>query len=75
MSLMLSMGLRRAGQTLRDGAPVFNACDSQAVSDNLWLHFTRMAGYEPPVIVRGNELLPVDATARRYLDALAGPSA
>ena len=25
-----------------------------AARDHLWLHFTRMQGYEPPVIVRGD---------------------
>jgi adenosylmethionine-8-amino-7-oxononanoate aminotransferase len=42
------------------------------VSDNLWLHFTRMAGYEPPVIVRGDGCYLWDADGKRYLDALAG---
>src|SRR3954465_11668523 len=38
----------------------------------LWLHFTRMHGYEPPVIVRGEGCYLWDDTGKRYLDALAG---
>jgi adenosylmethionine-8-amino-7-oxononanoate aminotransferase len=40
--------------------------------DHLWLHFTRMRGYEPPVIVRGEGCYLWDSDGRRYLDALAG---
>src|SRR3954451_606441 len=40
--------------------------------DHLWLHFTRMHGYEPPVIVRGEGCYLWDDTGKRYLDALAG---
>jgi adenosylmethionine-8-amino-7-oxononanoate aminotransferase len=40
--------------------------------EHLWLHFTRMAGYEPPVIVRGEGCYLWDAEGNRYLDALAG---
>ena len=40
--------------------------------DHLWLHFTRMHGYEPPVIVRGDGCYLWDDTGKRYLDALAG---
>jgi len=41
-------------------------------NDHLWLHFTRMAGYEPPVIVRGDGCYLWDDKGNRYLDALAG---
>jgi adenosylmethionine-8-amino-7-oxononanoate aminotransferase len=40
--------------------------------DHLWLHFTRMHDYEPPVIVRGEGCYLWDDTGKRYLDALAG---
>jgi adenosylmethionine-8-amino-7-oxononanoate aminotransferase len=40
--------------------------------DHLWLHFTRMHGYEPPVIVRGEHCYLWDDTGKKYLDALAG---
>jgi adenosylmethionine-8-amino-7-oxononanoate aminotransferase len=40
--------------------------------DHLWLHFTRMQGYEPPVIVRGEHCYLWDDTGKKYLDALAG---
>jgi adenosylmethionine-8-amino-7-oxononanoate aminotransferase len=40
--------------------------------DHLWLHFTRMHGYEPPVIVRGEHCYLYDDEGKRYLDALAG---
>src|ERR671928_219102 len=41
-------------------------------NENLWLHFTRMAGHEPPIIVRGDGCYLEDANGKRYLDALAG---
>ena len=44
----------------------------RAARDHLWLHFTRMAGYEPPIIVRGEGCYLEDIDGRRYLDALAG---
>ena len=47
----------------------------RAARDHLWLHFTRMAGYEHaelPVIVRGDGCYLEDANGKRYLDALAG---
>jgi adenosylmethionine-8-amino-7-oxononanoate aminotransferase len=40
--------------------------------DHLWLHFTRMQGYDPPVIVRGEGCYLWDDDGKRYLDALAG---
>jgi len=43
-----------------------------AARDHLWLHFTRMHGYEPPVIVRGEHCYLWDDTGKKYLDALAG---
>jgi adenosylmethionine-8-amino-7-oxononanoate aminotransferase len=43
-----------------------------AARDHLWLHFTRMHGYEPPVIVRGEHCYLWDDDGKRYLDALAG---
>ena len=43
-----------------------------AARDHLWLHFTRMHGYEPPVIVRGEGCYLWDDQGKRYLDALAG---
>ncbi len=44
----------------------------QAARDHLWLHFTRMHGYETPVIVRGEGCYLWDLDGKRYLDALAG---
>jgi adenosylmethionine-8-amino-7-oxononanoate aminotransferase len=47
----------------------------QAARDHLWLHFTRMSGYqqaEIPIIVRGDGCYLEDTTGKRYLDALAG---
>jgi len=44
----------------------------QAARDHLWLHFTRMGGHEPPIIVRGEGCYLEDAEGKRYLDALAG---
>jgi adenosylmethionine-8-amino-7-oxononanoate aminotransferase len=44
----------------------------RAARDHLWLHFTRMGGLEPPIIVRGEGCYLEDAHGRRYLDALAG---
>jgi adenosylmethionine-8-amino-7-oxononanoate aminotransferase len=40
--------------------------------EHLWLHFTRMGGYETPIIVRGEGCYLEDADGKRYLDALAG---
>ena len=47
----------------------------RAARDHLWLHFTRMAGYEGaevPIIVRGDGCYLEDTNGKRYLDALAG---
>jgi adenosylmethionine-8-amino-7-oxononanoate aminotransferase len=47
----------------------------QAARDHLWMHFTRMSGYESsdvPIIVRGDGCYLEDANGTRYLDALAG---
>src|SRR5436305_11083987 len=41
-------------------------------NDHLWLHFTRMGGHAPPIIVRGDGCYLEDANGKRYLDALAG---
>ena len=44
----------------------------RAARDHLWLHFTRMGGPEPPIIVRGEGCYLEDIEGKRYLDALAG---
>jgi adenosylmethionine-8-amino-7-oxononanoate aminotransferase len=47
----------------------------KAARDHLWLHFTRMAGFEReevPIIVRGDGCYLEDINGKRYLDALAG---
>jgi adenosylmethionine-8-amino-7-oxononanoate aminotransferase len=44
----------------------------QAARDHLWLHFTRMGGGDPPIIVRGEGCYLEDIDGNRYLDALAG---
>ena len=41
-------------------------------TDHLWLHFTRMGGDAPPIIVRGDGCYLEDIEGKRYLDALAG---
>ncbi len=52
------------------------AIDLQKLAkEHLWLHFTRMGGYQQtdiPVIVRGEGCYLEDANGKRYLDALAG---
>src|SRR5215471_8878606 len=45
---------------------------NRLANDHLWLHFTRMGGYDPPIIVRGDGCYLEDANGKRYLDALAG---
>ena len=48
---------------------------SQLAKDHLWMHFTRMGGYDAadvPIIVRGDGCYLEDANGKRYLDALAG---
>jgi adenosylmethionine-8-amino-7-oxononanoate aminotransferase len=44
----------------------------RAARDHLWLHFTRMGGQQPPIIVRGEGCYLEDVEGKRYLDALAG---
>jgi adenosylmethionine-8-amino-7-oxononanoate aminotransferase len=44
----------------------------RAARDHLWLHFTRMGGDDPPIIVRGDGCYLEDSKGNRYLDALAG---
>jgi adenosylmethionine-8-amino-7-oxononanoate aminotransferase len=47
----------------------------RAAKEHLWMHFTRMGGYETadvPIIVRGDGCHLEDANGRRYIDALAG---
>jgi adenosylmethionine-8-amino-7-oxononanoate aminotransferase len=47
----------------------------QLAKEHLWMHFTRMGGYETadvPIIVRGDGCYLEDANGKRYLDALAG---
>jgi adenosylmethionine-8-amino-7-oxononanoate aminotransferase len=44
----------------------------EAARNHLWLHFTRMGGHEPPIIVRGDGCYLEDSEGNRYLDALAG---
>jgi adenosylmethionine-8-amino-7-oxononanoate aminotransferase len=52
------------------------AADLQRLAkEHLWMHFTRMGGYDAgdvPIIVRGDGCYLEDANGRRYLDALAG---
>jgi len=47
----------------------------KAAKDHLWMHFTRMGGYQTadvPIIVRGDGCYLEDTNGKRYLDALAG---
>ncbi len=47
----------------------------QSARDHLWMHFTRLSGYQSsdiPVIVRGDGVHIFDARGKRYLDGLAG---
>jgi adenosylmethionine-8-amino-7-oxononanoate aminotransferase len=56
--------------------PVLDATSYQQLAkDHLWMHFTRMGGYETadvPIIVRGEGCYLEDDKGKRYLDALAG---
>jgi adenosylmethionine-8-amino-7-oxononanoate aminotransferase len=48
---------------------------SKLAKEHLWMHFTRMGGYddvEVPIIVRGDGCHLEDSKGRRYIDALAG---
>jgi hypothetical protein len=48
---------------------------SKLAKEHLWMHFTRMGGYETadvPIIVRGEGCYLEDVNGKRYLDALAG---
>ena len=58
------------GRVLEQAPPVTDL--RTLARDHLWLHFTRMHGYEPPVIVRGEGCYLWDDDGKRYLDALAG---
>ncbi len=47
----------------------------RAAKEHLWMHFTRMGGYEKadvPIIVRGDGCYLEDTNGKRYLDGLAG---
>ncbi len=47
----------------------------RAAKEHLWMHFTRMGGFETadvPIIVRGDGCHLEDSNGRRYIDALAG---
>jgi adenosylmethionine-8-amino-7-oxononanoate aminotransferase len=51
------------------------ATPAAGVTDNLWLHFSRMSSYAtapPPVIVRGEGARIFDDRGRSYLDGLSG---
>jgi len=55
--------------------PVDPLSYSKLAKDHLWMHFTRMGGFETadvPIIVRGDGCHLEDANGRRYIDALAG---
>jgi adenosylmethionine-8-amino-7-oxononanoate aminotransferase len=55
--------------------PEAYAAQQSSARDHLWMHFTRMGGYDHadvPVIVRGEGPYVYDARGKRYLDALAG---
>ena len=53
-----------------------NAAARERASRHLWMHFTRLGGYdadhEVPVIVRGEGAYVWDQHGKRYLDGLAG---
>jgi adenosylmethionine-8-amino-7-oxononanoate aminotransferase len=60
----------------RSSVSAITAMDLQkAAKEHLWMHFTRMGGYETadvPIIVRGDGCYLEDVNGKRYLDALAG---
>src|SRR4029453_2682896 len=70
----LRLGNSSGGGELTTTAP--ETLDLQrAAREHLWLHFTRMGGYqdaEVPIIVRGDGCYLEDVKGKRYLDALAG---
>jgi adenosylmethionine-8-amino-7-oxononanoate aminotransferase len=50
-------------------------CDNRRMTDNLWMHFTRMSAYarEPvPTIARGEGPYIYDTSGKKYLDGLSG---
>jgi adenosylmethionine-8-amino-7-oxononanoate aminotransferase len=60
---------------MTEAATVTSIDLQQAAREHLWLHFTRMSGYqqtEMPIIVKGDGCYLEDANGKRYLDALAG---
>jgi adenosylmethionine-8-amino-7-oxononanoate aminotransferase len=57
--------------SITQGAPSAEELQRLA-SEHLWLHFTKMGGPEPPIIVRGDGCYLEDVHGKRYLDALAG---
>ncbi len=57
---------------MTETAPISGLDLQRAAKDHLWLHFTRMGGYDVPIIVRGDGCYLWDANGKRYLDALAG---
>jgi adenosylmethionine-8-amino-7-oxononanoate aminotransferase len=65
----------KIAQMRTESAPLSAAELQQKARDHLWLHFTRMGGYqsaEVPIIVRGDGCYLEDMNGKRYLDALAG---
>ncbi len=68
--------MRRLASGARGCASVWAMATSSELrrlaQDHLWLHFTRMGGYEAPIIVRGDGCYLEDSEGNRYLDALAG---
>ncbi|MCW2741703.1 MAG: hypothetical protein JWR45_2125 [Blastococcus sp.] len=61
--------------TTEQDVPSTGSPSGPGVTDNLWLHFSRMGSYAtapPPVIVRGEGARIYDDRGREYLDGLAG---